>query len=179
VIGSRCRVPAAATALLLLIVGLAACAEAPVSPVTPQARSGGGDLAGLSRWQWTLIRIAVDGTSSPVPARAQGFVQISPDHSVTGDDGCAGFSGAVDVRGNSLTLRHVAMAAIGCLPDHGALDATRAAMKPLITGAPATVHLLGTTLVLDVGGRTLSFTGNALAPSIPGTAASSVQVQTT
>jgi hypothetical protein len=83
------------------------------------------------------------------------------------------------VRGNSLTLRHVAVAAIGCLPDHGALDATRAAMKPLITGAPATVHLLGTTLVLDVGGRTLTFTGNALAPSIPGTAASSVQVQTT
>jgi heat shock protein HslJ len=179
VIRSVCRVPAVVAAVSLLVVGLAACAEAPISPVAPKATPTGADFAGLSRWHWTLTRIAVGGKSFAVPVAAQGWLQISPDHGATGGDGCASFSGAAQMSGTSLTLHQVAVAGIGCLPGRGALDATRVAMNPLIAGAPATVHLLGSTLVLDLGGRTLTFTRSAPAPTIPGTAASSVQLQAT
>lgn len=61
----------------------------------------------------------------------------------------------------------MAMAGNGCLPDHGPLDATRAAVGAILAGSPVHLRISSNRLTISTGYYTLVYTssGPASPPS--------------
>ncbi len=162
---SRALLTAAGVIVTVILAGCQASTSS-IKPTTSAARA-----SGLSGVRWTLVKISKGQQVVVVPASLDSWFEISADSKAIGRDGCSTFGGTAEMVGSALTLRDVAIAANGCLPDHGPRDLTREAWKPLLAGQSASTSVVSGTLQVVIADRTLTFSDVPIKPRSDATVA--------
>jgi hypothetical protein len=151
------------TVALVAAAALSGCA-------TDGAAQAADPLVGT---HWSLLHVARAGAGAvSVSAAPDTWLEVASSYGVSGRDGCSGFQADSHRNGDTLTITNVRMAANGCLPDHGALDATRVAVDAVLAGLPAHLRVSSDRLTLTAGEYTLVYAGTG--PSSPSTGPGSV-----
>jgi heat shock protein HslJ len=117
---------------------------------------------------WTLVNVAKDGTGTgEVSAASNTWLEVTAGYGLRGRDGCSAFQADGQRTGRTVTITNVAMAANGCLSDHGTLDATREAVDAMLAGPPVHLRVSLNRLTITARDYTLIYTrmGSATQPS--------------
>jgi hypothetical protein len=112
---------------------------------------------GLVGVRWRLTQVAGPAGAVAIPASLNSWFEATSGYALSGDDGCAFFDGTGHRSAQGVTVSDVAIAANGCLSDHGPLDAARNGFGHVLNSQHARVWLSGTELRLTAGKYTLAF----------------------
>jgi hypothetical protein len=149
--------------------GTAALVASAVAALVGCASDGAAQSADpLVGTHWALLNVAKDGAGSVLGSAAPDtWLEVSSSYGLLGRDGCSGFQADSHRTGRTLTITNVRMAANGCLPDHGSLDATRAAVDAMLAGPRVHLSVSSSRLTISTGDYTLVYTGTG--PASPST----------
>ena len=140
--------------ILLLCPVIGGCASQQATAPIAAPSHGGDGLVGV---RWRLTQVVGPAGAVAIPAYIDSWFEATSRYTVTGDDGCAFFDGTGHRSAQGFTVSDVAIAANGCLSDHGPLDAARNGFGRVLNGQHARVWLSGTELRLTAGKYTLVF----------------------
>lgn len=157
----RVRAVQTTAAVACLVVALSGCA----SQVGARSGEAVDREVGV---HWTLVSVTKNAAKSvPMAAAPGAWLEVSSSHEISGRDGCAVFQAEAAGMGSTMTLSNVLGAANGCLDDHGALDATRAAVGGMLVGGPMEVAVSARRLTIVAGQYSLVYRNSGPASPPP------------